>query len=180
MSPDVAGDAEHVRAHPWYVFGKSSGAKNPFLVTRPLADPAARAFNADEPVDSEAYLPDLLGQVGREMEVGGRKPVVDVFGVAVLPFAEVSLDDLDEPRVVEEAAYHSVDQRRIARDSHSHDDTADTDNAPSFSEGLQTFAPLGQVIERAKQKHSIDALVLEMREVACVANLCLKRCVCLF
>jgi hypothetical protein len=42
------------------VFGKSSGAKDPFLVTWPLAEPGASAFDSDEPVDPEARLVDLL------------------------------------------------------------------------------------------------------------------------
>jgi hypothetical protein len=81
-------------------FGKRSSAKNAFSVIRPVSEPAPRPFDANDSLHREASLLDLQTEIGREVEVGGREPTVDVFRVAVLPFAEVSLHDVDEARVV--------------------------------------------------------------------------------
>jgi hypothetical protein len=111
-----------------------------------------RTLDPHERFDLEACLDHFVWHFFREVDVGGREPLGSSGRVAMLPFADIALDDLFEPGVFQEASEQTVIGGGEARDRRRGDHASganDTVGLPACRGGSTTRwrrsfpAPLG-------------------------------------
>ena len=124
---------------------------------REVRRPTGKTLQANDRKHLEASFLRLDRQLLGAMEERSREPVRPVLRVAVLAVVQVSFDHVAELRVEQEASGETVEQRRKARDRGREDVTPGANDASSLGEGEDAVAPVGEVIERAKDQHGVVA-----------------------
>ena len=124
---------------------------------REVRRPTRKTFQANDLKHLEARFLRLGPQLVGVMEERSREPVRPVLRVAVLAVVQVSFDHVAELWVKQESSGETVEQRRKARDRGRKDVTARANDTSSLGEGEDAVAPVGEVIERAKDQHGVVA-----------------------
>jgi hypothetical protein len=102
-----------------------------------------RALDRNERFDRQARLGRLVAQLLGAVEVGAREPLGPSGRVAVLPLANVALDDVPERRVFQEASKQTVLGGGEARDRRRCDYASRTNDTEGFPKGSEAVVPGG-------------------------------------
>ncbi len=122
---------------------------------------AATPSTATTSTSSKPATPDLFGELGRVVEIGGREVARIAGVVAVLARGEIARDDRREDGVVEERAAKAVDEGRVARDRRGEQPASRTQHAKRLAQRPHAVRSLGQVVERPEQQHRVGGRVAE-------------------
>lgn len=104
-----------------------------------MAEPPGQTFDAHQVHHLEPGTGDLLSELLRIVEVGGREPVLPIVRVAMLAFGQIALDDGLKVRVEEEATGQAIEQGCEFADGRDSDHPTRPDHARRLSQRLKAL-----------------------------------------
>ena len=104
LMPSSEGSDSNIRAHAQQV----AAPARVFQTLVHIREQPARALDAEQPVDQQTCVEDFRAELFRAMKVGRGEVIKPPGGVAVLPVADVCLDDRGKRGVAKEIANQTV------------------------------------------------------------------------
>ncbi len=114
-------------------------------------------------------------EILRPVKVGSREVGRVARRIAVMAVAQIRGRNLAERRVNKVSPAEPVERRCKTRDRSGDDDATVTTHAASLGERLESIIALGEMVERPKQEHRVDALVWQLERTG-VAHVGTRKC----
>ena len=136
-----------------------------------VTEPSGQTLDPDQVQELEAGAGDLVPELRRVVEIGGREPMLPVVGIAMLTFRQITFDNGAEFGIEQVSAGQPIEERREPTDGCHGNDTRRANDPGRFPKSPHAVGGVGEMVEGPEEQHTIETVV-RLSELPGVTDFC--------